>query len=174
MVHYSLGPCSSTAARTQSTSTDPFVHRGASTTSCPTPFLELLYGGWILPLLVGSSVVSQWICERLMDPLVIICPTLVCMAVCLSQNNFNGPVVELTITLLVKLCAVIYMSPIFAVPGAVVFGLGSWLGNQYIKAQLSVKREMSNARSPLFSHFNAAIAGLSTLPSSPSSSPSAR
>ena len=78
------------------------------------------------------------------------------------ESTFNGPVVELTITLVVKLCAVIYMSPVFAIPGAVVFGLGGWLGNQYIKAQLSVKREMSNARSPLFSHFNAAIAGLST------------
>lgn len=78
------------------------------------------------------------------------------------STAFNGTLAELTITLLVKLCAVIYMSPIFAAPGAVVFGLGSWLGNQYIKAQLSVKREMSNARSPLFSHFNAAIAGLST------------
>jgi len=30
----------------------------------------------------------------------------------------------------------------------------------YIKAQLSVKREMSNARSPVLSHFGAAIAGI--------------
>jgi len=103
-----------------------------------------------------------------MDLSLAICPTSVCMVVFLSRSNSNGSIVELSVTLLVKLCAVIYMSPVFAGPGAVVFGLGSWLGNQYIKAQLSVKREMSNARSPLFSHFNAAIAGLSMRPPSTS------
>ncbi|KAG8830089.1 hypothetical protein FRC17_005452 [Serendipita sp. 399] len=70
---------------------------------------------------------------------------------------------ELTITMLVKLAAVIYMTPAFAIPGFIVGGLGSWLGNIYIKAQLSVKREMTNARSPVFSHFNAAIAGLPSI-----------
>ncbi|KAG8799885.1 hypothetical protein FRC16_004195 [Serendipita sp. 398] len=70
---------------------------------------------------------------------------------------------ELTITMLVKLAAVIYMTPVFAIPGLIVGGLGSWLGNIYIKAQLSVKREMTNARSPVFSHFNAAIAGLPSI-----------
>jgi hypothetical protein len=62
--------------------------------------------------------------------------------------------------MVVKLGAVIYMTPIFVIPGLAVGALGARLGNIYIKAQLSVKREMSNARSPVFSHFNAAIAGL--------------
>jgi hypothetical protein len=38
--------------------------------------------------------------------------------------------------------------------------MGSWCGQIYIKAQLSVKREMSNARSPVLGHFGAAISGL--------------
>ncbi|PVG02126.1 hypothetical protein CPB86DRAFT_772767 [Serendipita vermifera] len=82
----------------------------------------------------------------------------------------DGPVsgmladfIEITITMTVKLAAVVYMTPVFALPGLAVGALGSWLGNIYIKAQLSVKREMSNARSPVFSHFNAAIAGLPSI-----------
>jgi hypothetical protein len=62
--------------------------------------------------------------------------------------------------MVVKLGAVIYMTPVFVIPGLGIGALGARLGNIYIKAQLSVKREMSNARSPVFSHFNAAIAGL--------------
>lgn len=49
---------------------------------------------------------------------------------------------------------------IFVVPGVVVAAIGAWCGQIYIKAQLSVKREMSNARSPVLGHFGAAIAGL--------------
>ncbi|ELU44869.1 ATP-binding cassette transporter [Rhizoctonia solani AG-1 IA] len=51
-------------------------------------------------------------------------------------------------------------SPIFTIPGAAIFVLGIWVGQIYIAAQLSVKREMSNARSPLFSHFGAALQGI--------------
>jgi hypothetical protein len=64
--------------------------------------------------------------------------------------------------MIVKLAAVVYMTPVFAIPGLTIGGLGAWFGNLYIKAQLSVKREMTNSRSPVFSHFNAAIAGLRT------------
>jgi hypothetical protein len=39
--------------------------------------------------------------------------------------------------------------------------LGGWIGRIYMKAQLSVKREMSNAKVPVLGHFGAAIAGLS-------------
>jgi ABC-type multidrug transport system fused ATPase/permease subunit len=54
-------------------------------------------------------------------------------------------------------------SPIFTLPGAVVFIVGIWVGQIYIAAQLSVKREMSNARSPLFSHFGAALQGITSI-----------
>jgi len=49
---------------------------------------------------------------------------------------------------------------IFIIPGVIVAILGGWCGQIYIKAQLSVKREMSNARSPVLGHFGAAISGL--------------
>lgn len=38
--------------------------------------------------------------------------------------------------------------------------IGGFLGELYIHSQLAVKREMSNAKSPLFSHFSAAINGI--------------
>lgn len=38
--------------------------------------------------------------------------------------------------------------------------LGGILGELYMHGQLSVKREMSNAKSPLFSHFAAAVNGI--------------
>ena len=47
-------------------------------------------------------------------------------------------------------------------PGVIITGLGVWLGQIYMKAQLAVKREMSNARAPVLGHFGAAVAGLST------------
>ena len=75
-----------------------------------------------------------------------------------SQNL--GWLCELTLTLAMRFAAVVVITPIFIIPGMVVGALGNWCGQIYIKAQLSVKREMSNARSPVLNHFGAAIAGL--------------
>jgi hypothetical protein len=75
------------------------------------------------------------------------------------NQNF-GYVMELSLAMIIKLSAVIILTPIFLFPGAVVATLGAWCGQIYIKAQLSVKREMSNARSPVLGHFGAAISGL--------------
>lgn len=63
--------------------------------------------------------------------------------------------------MLIKFCAVVTLTPIFLIPGVVVAVLGGWCGQIYMKAQLSVKREMSNSRSPVLGHFGAAVAGLS-------------
>lgn len=68
--------------------------------------------------------------------------------------------IELTITLVIRIAAIVYMTPIFILPGIAVGAIGSWFGQIYIKAQLSVKREMSNAKAPVMSHLGAAIAGL--------------
>ncbi|KDR82358.1 hypothetical protein GALMADRAFT_237629 [Galerina marginata CBS 339.88] len=62
--------------------------------------------------------------------------------------------------LLMKLGAVILFTPLFVFPGLGVAAVGFYLGNMYLMAQLSVKREMSNARSPMLSNFSAAIHGL--------------
>jgi hypothetical protein len=82
------------------------------------------------------------------------------LSVYVKERPTNFFAVEMTITMVVKLGAVVYMTPVFVIPGLAIGVLGGWLGNLYVKAQLSVKREMSNARSPVFSHFNASIAGL--------------
>ncbi|CAE6467389.1 unnamed protein product [Rhizoctonia solani] len=55
---------------------------------------------------------------------------------------------------------VIIFSPQFTIPGIAILAGGFWVGHIYIRSQLSVKREMSNARSPLFSHFGTALAGI--------------
>lgn len=68
---------------------------------------------------------------------------------------------DMTGMMLIKLIAVVYLTPAFILPGVLVFVLGGWCGQIYIKAQLSVKREMSNAKAPVIGHFGAAINGLS-------------
>ncbi|KAF4617372.1 hypothetical protein D9613_005686 [Agrocybe pediades] len=61
---------------------------------------------------------------------------------------------------LTKLGAVVLFTPLFLFPGIGVGVVGFFLGNMYLKAQLSVKRETSNARSPMLAHFSAAIHGI--------------
>ncbi|KAF8758431.1 P-loop containing nucleoside triphosphate hydrolase protein [Rhizoctonia solani] len=71
--------------------------------------------------------------------------------------------VQQTLQLLSRFIGIIWFAPIFTVPGAMVFIAGLLLGQVYIAAQMSVKREMSNARSPLFSHFGAALQGITSI-----------
>lgn len=61
-----------------------------------------------------------------------------------------------------KLAAVVLFTPIFVIPGVFMAIVGGYCGQIYIKAQLSVKREMSVARTPVLGHFGAAMAGLGT------------
>ncbi|KAL4069345.1 P-loop containing nucleoside triphosphate hydrolase protein [Scleroderma citrinum] len=72
-------------------------------------------------------------------------------------------VLELTISLFFKLGAVVLLTPAFLLPGILVGVLGTWVGRVYMRAQLSVKREMSNAKAPVLGHFGAAIAGLTSI-----------
>lgn len=51
--------------------------------------------------------------------------------------------------MILKYTAVVVITPIFFFPGVAVAFLGAVCGQVYIKAQLSVKREMSNARAPV-------------------------
>ena len=76
-------------------------------------------------------------------------------------SDYLGWLFDMTISMLIKFASVIIVSPIFMIPGVLVSVLGAWCGQIYIKSQLSVKREMSNARAPVLGHFGAAIAGLS-------------
>ncbi|KAH7918845.1 hypothetical protein BV22DRAFT_1100101 [Leucogyrophana mollusca] len=74
-----------------------------------------------------------------------------------------GVVVEVTLTMIVKLGAVVVMTPTFLLPGLVIAVVGGFVSRMYMKAQLSVKREMSNAKAPVLGHFGAAIAGLTSI-----------
>ncbi|KDQ56810.1 hypothetical protein JAAARDRAFT_131890 [Jaapia argillacea MUCL 33604] len=71
-----------------------------------------------------------------------------------------GHMLELTIAMFCKFVAVVIFTPPFVVPGIIIALLGGWIGQVYMKAQLAVKREMSNAKSPVLGHFGAAIAGI--------------
>lgn len=71
--------------------------------------------------------------------------------------------VELTIAMSVHLAAVVYLAPPFALPGLIVAIIGGWCGQVYMKAELSVKRELSNAKTPLLAHLGASLAGLGRL-----------
>jgi len=74
-----------------------------------------------------------------------------------------GSMVEITISMLIKFGAVVLLTPTFVIPGVFVATLGFLGGQIYMKAQLSVKREMSNAKSPVLGHFGAAISGLTSI-----------
>jgi hypothetical protein len=84
---------------------------------------------------------------------------------------------EMGMTLVTKLAVIVIFTPIFLFPTMAFSMAGIGLGNIYMRAQLSVKREMryatacvtvvyrshmlfSNARSPLLAHFSAAIVGI--------------
>ncbi|KIJ62401.1 hypothetical protein HYDPIDRAFT_94464 [Hydnomerulius pinastri MD-312] len=71
--------------------------------------------------------------------------------------------IELTMRMLFNLGAVVVITPAFVLPGIVVGLVGAFIGRVYMKAQLSVKREMSNAKSPVLGHFGAAMAGLTSI-----------
>ncbi|THV06409.1 P-loop containing nucleoside triphosphate hydrolase protein [Dendrothele bispora CBS 962.96] len=68
-----------------------------------------------------------------------------------------------SLSLLEKFAAVIFYTPVFAIPGLVVALLGGSLGQVYIRAQLPIKRLQSNAKAPVLGHFGAAIAGITSI-----------
>lgn len=68
--------------------------------------------------------------------------------------------VSLTLSLLTKLATVLLYAPALLLPAIVIAFFGAWLSSMYVKAQLSVKREMSNKKSPVIDVLSNAIAGL--------------
>lgn len=71
-----------------------------------------------------------------------------------------GWVLELSMNMIFNLGAVVLITPVFLLPGVIVGVVGAWIARIYMKAQLSVKREMSNAKSPVLGHLGAAMDGL--------------
>ena len=70
-------------------------------------------------------------------------------------------IVQISLSCIIKIGAVIFFTPYFMLPAVFIAGFGGFLGQVYIKAQLSVKREMSTAKAPVLGVFGGAIAGLS-------------
>ncbi|WWC60298.1 uncharacterized protein I303_102867 [Kwoniella dejecticola CBS 10117] len=77
-----------------------------------------------------------------------------------SFTDTFSEVADITTGLVLKFAVVIALVPIFSIPAVIIGAVGALLGEVYIHSQLSVKREMSNAKSPLFSHFSAAVNGI--------------
>ncbi|WVQ74585.1 hypothetical protein IAR50_004186 [Cryptococcus sp. DSM 104548] len=69
-------------------------------------------------------------------------------------------VADVTVGLVLKIIVVVSLVPLFSLPAVFIGLLGGIIGEMYIHGQLSVKREMSNAKSPLYSHFSAAFHGI--------------
>ncbi|KAF8182307.1 multidrug resistance-associated ABC transporter [Pholiota molesta] len=67
---------------------------------------------------------------------------------------------NISIAMVASIGVIMVFTPVFIIPGLFVAALGFYLGNMYLKAQLSAQREKSNARSPVLAHFSAAIAGI--------------
>ncbi|KAH7914592.1 hypothetical protein BJ138DRAFT_1143462 [Hygrophoropsis aurantiaca] len=74
-----------------------------------------------------------------------------------------GMVIEVSLSMLIKIGAIVVVTPVFLIPGVFIGLLGAFIGRIYMKAQLSVKREMSNAKAPVLGHFGAAIAGITSI-----------
>ncbi|GJJ15111.1 hypothetical protein Clacol_009386 [Clathrus columnatus] len=68
--------------------------------------------------------------------------------------------VILTNIKLTSFAAVIILVPRFIIPGITIAVLGFICGQIYMKAQLPIKRHMSNYRSPIIAHMNAMLTGL--------------
>ncbi|KAH9059060.1 hypothetical protein EDB87DRAFT_1675205 [Lactarius vividus] len=78
-------------------------------------------------------------------------------------SNVFSRLIDISFTMLLKFLAVVYLTPVFSVPGIILAMFGAWLGRVYMKAQIAIKREMSNAKAPVLGHFGASIAGLSSI-----------
>lgn len=70
----------------------------------------------------------------------------------------------LSASIILKLGAVVITSPLFLTPGIIIALAGGYIGHIFMKAQLSVKREMSNARAPVLGHIGSAFSGLGMRP----------
>ena len=80
----------------------------------------------------------------------------------MSLATCSFPLVDVSISIFARLGAVVFFIPqsLFPIVGLTLFG--GWLGQVYIQAQLSVKREMSAAKAPVLGILGGAIDGLRT------------
>lgn len=106
------------------------------------------------------------------------------------MRSVDGPLpdgfsslLRIGVQIMTNIGVIIILTPLFLCPGLAVAALGFYLGNIYLRAQLSVRREMrwvntiytlafltrtfySNARAPVLAHFGTAISGIGRFHSS--------
>ncbi|KAK0220002.1 hypothetical protein IW262DRAFT_1381904 [Armillaria fumosa] len=114
----------------------------------------------------GTIRASRSIHKRLMVSILVYVRFLITVATLTVDSILPTSLFFLTsisMAMLFKLSAVIVFTPVFLVPGLIMGIAGAYLGQIYMKAQLPVKREMSNAKAPVLGHFGAAIAGLTSI-----------
>ena len=79
-----------------------------------------------------------------------------------SFTNFLCPLMFISLNLVTYFVSSVVMAGWAAlIPGFLLIALGSYLGNIYLKAQLSIKREMSTAKAPVISQVGVVLSGLS-------------
>uniref|UniRef100_A0A0W0FUG8 Atp-binding cassette transporter n=1 Tax=Moniliophthora roreri TaxID=221103 RepID=A0A0W0FUG8_MONRR len=71
--------------------------------------------------------------------------------------------IELTVTMLFRIGSILVIIPAFVLPCLIITALGIMCGMIYLKAQVPVKREMSNSKAPVLGHINAAFADLASI-----------
>ncbi|TDL20540.1 P-loop containing nucleoside triphosphate hydrolase protein [Rickenella mellea] len=83
------------------------------------------------------------------------------------DNSFSGTAInflEVSISVIGNFFVSIYMAGWPALlSGGIMVALGGWLGMVYLKAQLCIRREMSNAKSPVMSQVAQTLAGLPSI-----------
>ena len=87
--------------------------------------------------------------------------------ICAYEYSVDGPVagelralLDKTASMGTSFFAIVVVSPMFTIPGAMFTALGGWCGQMYMRAQLPVKREQSVARAPILGHLAATISGI--------------
>ncbi|KAI0655608.1 P-loop containing nucleoside triphosphate hydrolase protein [Cubamyces menziesii] len=79
----------------------------------------------------------------------------------LSAGLYN--LYETSASILMSLAGIIWVAPAFSAVGVITAFIGGRLGQMYLKAQLPVKREMSNTRAPILGHLSTTLTGLVTI-----------
>jgi len=59
-----------------------------------------------------------------------------------SLTSYTDMFIGCVMMMIISLLAAVYFVPLFILPGLVIAGLGIFFGRLYLKAQLSVKREL--------------------------------
>jgi hypothetical protein len=80
-----------------------------------------------------------------------------------SLPNYLRHTLGQAIQALARLIGIVINAPVFIFPGFIMAGLGVILSQLYLKVQLSVKRERSNAKAPVLAEVTGAFAGLTSI-----------